>query len=170
MYIPIKRNVYGWSGMTSLNKATYQKGVREIVEEMSGFFIPSQSGYKGWKNVMRAVIRQGIKHIFIVAHSNGLKAATWIARDLKPYDIQVTILCFDCTAGSVADLGSNVPDALDIHAGGIMQRLTAGPDFTGNLQRIDVLKLSHIGMQKDEWVIEQGRKFGRKWRKEHPTL
>lgn len=156
--------------MTSRNNPPYQKGVREIVEEISGFFISSPSGYKGWADVKRSVLKQGIRHIFIVMHSNGGKAGTWIARDLKPHGVQVTLLMFDCTAGSVADLGSNVPDVMDIYAGGIMQRLTEGPDFVGNMTRIDVLELSHIGMQKDEEVIEMGRVFARAWRSENPVL
>ncbi len=170
MIIPDGRNCYGWSGMTSARKPSYQKGVREIVEEISGFFISSQSGYDGWKDVKKSILKQGITHVFIAVHSNGGKAATWLARDLKPHGVQVTILMFDCTAGSVADLGSNVPDVMDIYAGGMMQRLTEGPDFQGNMTRIDVLELSHIGMQQDEEVIERGRVFAREWRSRNPTL
>ncbi len=157
--------VFGWSGLGSARRPTWQAGVRTVVDSVGGQFIPSRSGYKNWKAVAKAIIDQGIKHVFLCGHSNGNVATTSIAKYLKPHGIQCTLLCLDRTMKSCEKLGFNVPRALDIWAGPTMKRLQKGPDFKGELIQKDFIEESHIGMQQDKEVIQLGVDFVKDWKK-----
>ncbi len=166
-------DAFGWSGLMSRHKNhpadSWQIGVREVMMAVDGLFIPSKetgSGYDGWEDVVRAILRDGTMDVFFCGHSNGNVATTRAAESLKSHGVRCTLLCLDRTRKSCRPLGSNVVSAMDIWAGPPMKRLVMGPDFgdPSKLIKKDFISESHIGMQQDEKVLAIATKFAAEWR------
>ena len=155
--------VHMWSGLMSGMSYTLQRGLREIsggIGDVS--FHSSMSGYDGWMDVAMATIARKAESVVLMGHSNGSYAATKCAHVLAPYRIKCYVCSFDATLMRIPDLGSNVPEALDIWAG--FRKLKAGSDFTGNLVFADFGPDTHISVIENEHAQRMAIAFGRRWK------
>ncbi|MCP5014639.1 MAG: hypothetical protein GY938_05070 [Ketobacter sp.] len=163
---------FGWSGLMSDDRYSWQEGCRYIARHVSGtHFIPSKEtgrGYDKTNEVTAAIIRNGYKSVFLFGHSNGNIATGMVQSNLEPYGIDVWRLCLDHTMADSAPLGPNVSHAMDLWAGPPMHRLEVGPGFTGKLIKHDFKPLGHISMTHDEEVLRLAVEFGQQWRMENP--
>jgi len=158
--------VHIWSGLFSKKNARYQDGLRHVADQIDDCqFHPTLSGYDGWEEVRDSAIRRKVKSIVLGGHSNGNKATTFIARDLKEHGIKCYLFCFDRTMGRCAKLGANVPEAIDMWAGPPMKKLVKGPDFNGNLRLYPFREESHISIITNERAQQLAIEFGKKWKR-----
>jgi|GEM_PF-3910439 len=158
--------VWVGSGMLSGGRYDWQQGLRFIAKGIgNAAFRPSMSGYEGYREAAEYLVRTGAESRVIIGHSNFNYFATRVAEIVKPHGIDIYICCIDRTMKPCPALGSNVPYALDLWAGPPMGRLQEGPDFVGELTKMNFVDETHISIIDNDYVRSLAIGFGKKWKR-----